>query len=300
MTPLWHILRALRLKHWTKNLLLFVPLVMAHRLDEIGLLLDLGLAFLSFGLVASAGYVINDLLDLEADRAHPARKRRPFAAGELGTAAGAGLVAGLVLAGLLVAFLWLPRAFAAMLAGYLLLTCSYSAYFKNKLLVDVIVLAGLYTYRIVAGGVAVDITVTTWLLAFSMFIFLSLAFAKRYSELRFLQTRDAKATSGRAYLFDEMDLLLSLGPTMGCLSILVLALYISQSPEVGQLYASVPLLWFLCPVLLYWIMRLWFIARRGELPEDPVAFALTDRNSYVVGALAVALLFAASRWPVFS
>ncbi|MHC4209416.1 MAG: UbiA family prenyltransferase [Planctomycetota bacterium] len=299
MTPLWHILRALRLKHWTKNLLLFVPLVMAHRLDEIGLLLDLGLAFLSFGLIASAGYVVNDLLDLEADRAHPVRRHRPFAAGELGTAAGVGIVAGLIVAGLLVAFLWLPRTFTAMLVGYLLLTCSYSAYFKNKLLVDVIVLAGLYTYRIVAGGVAVDITVTTWLLAFSMFIFLSVAFAKRYSELRFLQAHDTKVTSGRAYLFEEMDLLLSLGPTMGCLSILVLALYISQSPEVGQLYASVPLLWFLCPVLLYWIMRLWFIARRGELPEDPVAFALTDRNSYIVGALAVALLFVASRWPVF-
>jgi 4-hydroxybenzoate polyprenyltransferase len=187
-----------------------------------------------------------------------------------------------------------------MLGGYLLLTFLYSAYFKNKLLIDVIVLAGLYTYRIVAGGVAVDITVTAWLLAFSMFIFLSIAFAKRYNELRYLQAHGIKAAPGRAYLFDEMDLLLSLGPTLGCLSILVLALYISESPEVGQLYASAPLLWFLCPVLLYWIMRLWFIARRGELPEDPVAFALTDTNSYFVGAIVVALLFVASRWPILS
>jgi 4-hydroxybenzoate polyprenyltransferase len=300
MMHAWHILRALRLKHWTKNLLLFVPLVTAHQLDEIGLLTDLGLAFLSFGLIASAGYVFNDLLDLEADRAHPVRRQRPFAAGELGLAEGAGIVAGLILVGFLVALLCLGRTFTLMLGGYLLLTFSYSMYFKHKLLVDVIVLAGLYTYRIVAGGVAVDITVTTWLLAFSMFIFLSVAFAKRYSELRFLQAHGIKAATGRAYLFDEMDLLLSVGPTMGCLSILVLALYISESPEVGQLYASVPLLWFLCPVLLYWIMRLWFIARRGELPEDPVAFALTDPNSILVGALVVAILFVASRWAIFS
>jgi 4-hydroxybenzoate polyprenyltransferase len=297
---MWHIVRALRLKHWTKNLLLFVPLVMAHRLDEPRLVIDLVLAVLSFGLVASAGYVFNDLRDLEADRMHPVRRHRPFAAGQLGIVVGAGLVAGLTFVGFLVALLWLPTAFTLMLGGYLLLTLSYSVYFKNKLLVDVILLAGLYTYRIVAGGVAVDITVTPWLLAFSMFIFLSVAFAKRYNELRFLQAHGVKAVPGRAYLFDEMDLLLSLGPTMGCLSILVLALYISESPEVGQLYASVPLLWFLCPVILYWIMRLWFIARRGEFPEDPVAFALTDRNSLLVGVLVVALLFAASRWPVFT
>jgi 4-hydroxybenzoate polyprenyltransferase len=300
MKRMWHIVRALRLKHWTKNLLLFVPLVMAHELDQIGLLADLGLAFLSFGLIASAGYVFNDLLDVEADRLHPVRKQRPFAAGDLGVAVGVGIVVGLILMGFLVALLRLPRAFTLMLGGYLVLTLSYSLYFKNKLLVDVIVLAGLYTYRIVAGGVAVDITVTTWLLAFSMFIFLSVAFAKRYNELRFLQAHGVKAAPGRAYLFDEMDLLLSLGPTMGCLSILVLALYISESPEVSQLYQSVPLLWFLCPVLLYWIMRLWFIARRGELPEDPVAFTLTDTNSIFVGVLVVALLFAASRWPVFA
>ncbi len=300
MKRMWHIVRALRLKHWPKNLLLFVPLVMAHELDKIGLLADLGLAFLSFSLIASAGYVFNDLLDVEADRLHPVRRQRPFAAGELGIAVGVGIAAGLILMGFLVALLWLPRAFTLMLGGYLLLTLSYSMYFKKQLLVDVIVLAGLYTYRIVAGGVAVDITVTAWLLAFSMFIFLSVAFAKRYNELKFLQAHGIKTAPGRAYLFEEMDLLLSLGPTMGCLSILVLALYISESPEVGQLYESVPLLWFLCPVLLYWIMRLWFIARRGEFPEDPVAFVLTDKNSIFVGVLVVALLFVASRWPVFA
>ena len=152
---------------------------------------------------------------------------------------------------------------------------------------------------LVAGGVALDITVTPWLLTFSMFIFLSLALVKRYSELRFLQSHGMKSVTGRAYLVDEMDLLLSLGPTTGCLSILVLALYISESAEVNRLYSSVPLLWFLCPVLLYWIMRLWFIARRGELPEDPVAFTLTDRNSILVGALALVLLVVASRWSIF-
>lgn len=272
---------------------------MAHKLEEVTLLLDVGVAFLSFGLIASAGYVFNDLLDVEADRSHPTRKHRPFAAGDLGVTAGVGLMVALILAGFLLAVARLPQAFTAMLGGYLLLSFSYSIYFKKKLIVDVIVLAGLYTYRIVAGGVALDITVTPWLLTFSMFIFLSLALAKRYSELRFLQSHGIKSVTGRAYLVDEMDLLLSLGPTTGCLSILVLALYISESAEVNRLYSSVPLLWFLCPVLLYWIMRLWFIARRGELPEDPVAFTLTDRNSILVGALVLALLVVASRWSVF-
>ncbi len=298
MKGMGHILRALRLSHWAKNVLVFVPLLAAHKLDEVGLLVDLGFAFLCFGLFGSAGYVFNDLLDLEADRLHPTKARRPFASGDLRISTGVWLIGALILIGFLLAVTRLSWAFTSMLGGYLVLSFLYSIYFKKQLLVDVIVLAGLYTYRILAGGVAVDVTVTTWLLAFSMFFFLSLAFAKRYNELMLLRSQDATDTRRRAYLVDEMDLLLSVGPTTGCLSILVLALYISESPEVRLLYRSVPLLWFLCPILLYWILRVWFIARRGELPADPVVFSLTDKNSILVGALVIALLFVASRWAI--
>ncbi len=295
-----HILRALRLDHWSKNLLLFVPLVMAHELGKVGLLLDAALASLCFCLFASAGYIFNDLLDLEADRLHPRKARRPFASNDLAMSTGPTLIVGLIVAGFLLSLVRLPHVFTLMLGGYLLLSFSYSIYFKKKLLIDVIMLAGFYTYRVLAGSAAVNVPVTTWLLVFSMFIFLSLAFAKRYNELMLLQSHHIQEVKGRAYRVNEMDLLLSVGPTTGCLSVLVLALYISESPEVDRLYRSVALLWSLCPLLLYWILRIWFMARRGELTGDPVAFALTDKNSIVVGAFVLALLFVASRWAIIS
>lgn len=300
MIPLLHSLaRALRLRQWVKNVLLFVPLVMAHEVGDLPKLVDVCLAFICFGLFASAGYVINDLLDLEADRLHPVKVNRPFASGDLRVSTGLGLVIGLIIAGLIPAVVILPRGFTLMLVGYLLLSVSYSIYLKKVLLVDVIMLAGLYTYRVLAGSVVADVPVTTWLLAFSMFIFLSLAFAKRYNELMLLKSRDIDDVKRRAYRVNEMDILLSVGPTTGCISVLVLALYISESPEVDRLYRSVGLLWFVCPVLFYWILRMWFLARRGELPGDPVSFALTDRTSIVCGILALGLVFAAARWAVF-
>ena len=294
-----YIFRALRIGQWAKNLLLFVPLTMAHELGNPALLLDACLAFLCFSFIASAGYVFNDLCDIEADRLHPYKMRRPFASGSLRPSTGLLLIGGMSAAGLALALLRLPVAFTWMLVGYLLMSASYSAYFKKTLLIDVIMLAGFYTYRVLAGSVAVDVPVTTWLLVFSMFIFLSLALAKRYNELMLFQTHDIQDAKGRAYRVNEMDLLLSVGPTMGCLSVLVLALYIAESPEVGQLYKSVQLLWLICPILLYWILRLWFLARRGELRGDPVLFAITDRTSIVVGVLTLALLSAASRWALF-
>lgn len=295
-----HILRALRINQWAKNLLLFVPLATAHEIANIELLFDVCTAFLCFGLFASAGYVCNDLLDLEADRLHPTKAQRPFASGELSPVAGVLLIAGMVVAGLVPAVALLSRAFTLMLIGYLVLSVCYSLYLKKLLLIDVIVLAGLYTYRVIAGGVVTEVAVTTWLLAFSMFIFLSLAFAKRYNELMLLRSCDSSSAAGRAYRVDETDLLLNVGPTTGCISVLVLALYISESPDVSRLYGSVALLWLLCPILLYWILRVWFLARRGELPGDPITFALTDRVSLVVGVLVIVLLFVAARWPVFA
>lgn len=292
--PLRHILRALRVRQWAKNLLLLVPLTMAHKLGDAALLADACLAFACFSLLASAGYVFNDLRDLGTDRLHPYKSRRPFAAGDLKVSTGVLLIVILVAAGFAPSVLLLPAAFTGMLAGYLLLSLAYSLYFKKTLLIDVILLAGLYTYRVLAGSVAVGVPVTAWLLVFSMFIFLSLALAKRYNELMLFQANDLPDARGRAYRVNEMDLLLSVGPTTGCISVLVLALYISESPEVGRLYQSVALLWFMCPVLLYWILRLWFLARRGELPGDPVTFAITDPASIIVGFVTLALLYAAA------
>jgi 4-hydroxybenzoate polyprenyltransferase/phosphoserine phosphatase len=287
------VLRALRPHQWAKNLLVFVPLALTpHALGDLARGRAALLAFAALCLVASAGYVANDLLDLHADRGHPAKRRRPFASGELQLATGLALVALLAGAGFGVALLGTARPFVAWLAAYLGLSLAYSLQIKRLPLVDVIWLAGLYTLRVVAGAAAVAITPTPWLLAFSMFIFLSLAFAKRYSELRLTAERRESQASGRAYRVDDLDLVLSLGSSSGYLSVLVLCLYIN-SDLVQRLYHTVAVLWLLVPVLLFWISRIWFLAKRGELPGDPVAFAVRDPVSLATGALMAAILAAA-------
>jgi 4-hydroxybenzoate polyprenyltransferase len=190
------------------------------------------------------------------------------------------------------AFFGVDRSFLPFLAIYLVSTVAYSFYLKRQLLVDVFVLAGLYTLRVIAGAAAASIELTAWLLAFSLFIFLSLAFAKRYSELALLAARDETESRRRAYRVGDLDLVLILGSTSGYLSVLVLCLYISTD-VVQDLYRTVEVLWLLAPVLLYWISRIWFLAKRGELPGDPVAFAVRDPVSLVVGLLAAGLLAAA-------
>jgi 4-hydroxybenzoate polyprenyltransferase len=191
------------------------------------------------------------------------------------------------------AVLALPLLFSGLVVLYLLLTTSYSLYFKRKLLVDVILLAGLYTLRIFAGGAAAGVRVSEWLMAFSMFFFLSLAFAKRHSELKLLHSQHQEKAHRRAYRVDDLELLLSMGPSCGFMAVLVLCLYIS-SDAVRQYYRSGGLLWLTCPVLFYWLGRVWFLARRGELPGDPVSFALTDRISLAAGGLILLVAAAAS------
>jgi 4-hydroxybenzoate polyprenyltransferase len=205
---------------------------------------------------------------------------------------GVGLIGVLLVAGFGVAFAGTPTGFVELLGLYLVLTTLYSVYFKRLLLVDVIVLAGLYTLRVIAGAAAVSITLTPWLLAFSLFIFLSLAFAKRYSELDLHAARSETEVQGRAYRVEDLGLVLVLGPASGYLAVLVLCLYIN-SEEVRSLYHTVTVLWFLVPILLYWISRIWFLAKRGDLPGDPVAFAVSDPGSWVSGALAAAVIGAA-------
>ena len=293
-SALW---RALRPHQWAKNLLLFVPLALTPaQVSDTGKWLVLVGAFACWSAVASAGYLVNDALDLASDRADPAKRDRPFASGALALRTGAGAGIALAVLGVGLSAVFAPAAFVAHLVAYLALTLAYSLYVKRLLLLDVLLLAGLYTMRLLAGGAAMGIALTPWLLAFSLFVFLGLAFAKRYGEL--LRTSGAPGnSSGRAYRHDDLDLLMMLGTTSAYLSVLVLCLYIN-SDHVGQQYPRPGALWFLVPLLLYWASRIWFLAKRGELPGDPVAFAVRDRVSLAVGALVVLVLgIAVSRWP---
>jgi 4-hydroxybenzoate polyprenyltransferase len=288
--PIQH-LRALRLHQWLKNLLIFIPLTMAHQVTDVGLLLDATLAFVSFGLCASSVYLLNDLLDVSDDRNHPTKRLRPFAAGTVP------VLHGLVLIPVLLAFsfsisLYLPIEFSAVLGFYYLTTLAYSFRLKRASLVDVLTLAGLYTVRIIAGAAAVLVTPSFWLLAFSMFLFLSLALVKRYTELLTLKQNEGSSSAGRGYRIGDLPTLSEFGSASAYMAVLVLALYIN-SETVRELYSRPEVIWLLCPLLLYMITRVWLLARRDELHEDPVVFFIRDRRSQWMVALGAVLLWIA-------
>lgn len=287
-------LRALRPHQWLKNTLLFVPLVLDHNFDAERWV-HVAIAFACFCACISATYLVNDLTDIASDRQHPTKRRRPFAAGTLPIPAGIALGAGLLLLGLGTAALTLPLAATAMLGLYIVLTTSYSFYFKQQLYLDVLLVAGLYTHRVISGGMAGEVLVSPWLLAFSMFFFVSLAFLKRYIELLSAKERGVVSLAGRGYQADDIGLVESMGLTSGFISVLVIGLYVSGE-KVVRMYATPEFLWFICPVMFYWITRIWFMARRGEIPDDPVLFAVTDRASYVAGALIVAVIAVGTAW----
>jgi 4-hydroxybenzoate polyprenyltransferase len=287
------LLNALRVHQWVKNVLLFVPLLLAHKVADIERAFYMTCAFLAFSLCASSVYIINDLLDLESDRQHPKKKLRPFAAGQLQIKTGVFLVPLLLAAGFTISLLLLPPLFSAALAFYFVMTTAYSFHLKSLLIIDVLVLAGLYTLRILSGGMAVNVLISPWLLAFSMFFFLNLAFVKRYAELRMTQQRNQTQAQGRSYVVDDLALLRSCGPASGYLSVLVLALYVN-SKEVVELYHTPTALWLVGPFILYWITRVWFLAHRGKLEDDPMVFTVKDPVSYAVGAIIVAVMVMAS------
>ena len=283
---------AMRPHHWTKNVLLFVPLILAHDFS-LGSLLRASTAFAAFCLCASAIYLINDIHDIDTDRCHPNKCFRPIAAGEMSVLQGIFLAAGLLVSGLVVGVVMGSWLFLGTLVLYLALTSLYSFGLKRQMVVDVILLANLYTLRIVAGGFASGIPVSEWLLAFSMFFFLSLAFAKRYAELARLADAGHAACNSRGYVVADLSLIENLGPTSGYLAVLVFALYI-HSEAVKQLYANTWALWPICILLLYWITRLWFLAKRRLLAEDPLVFAIRDLVSLAIATVAGALLVTAS------
>ena len=285
------IVKELRAYQWAKNLLVFVPMVTAHALFAPGAFVDSVLAFIAFSLVASSVYLVNDLADLQDDRRHPVKRTRPLAAGEF-SIAGALALLPLLLAAAAVIALALPGTFGALLGAYLAVNLAYSMGLKRIALFDVFVLAALYTLRILAGAAAIVVPVSHWLLAFSLFAFLSLALVKRFVEVANAASRDEARVGGRGYLASDGELLGALGVACSCLSVLVFALYIT-SPQVVVLYRSPSILWFAVPLLLYWMSRVWFLAHRGRLHEDPLLFALHDPASYAIGlAILLAILAA--------
>ncbi len=290
--PLWcAILRSMRLHQWAKNVLVFVPLILSHNLLNVTAIVQSLLAFLAVSFMASAVYIANDALDVQADRHHHRKRNRMIAAGHLPLPLAAQVAAGLVTLSLMVALALLPLGFLAVLLGYLLLTTAYSLALKRIEILDVLSLAGLFTVRVAAGSLATGIAISEWLASFSMFFFLSLAFLKRYIEV-WAKFHDGKARGekvpGRGYQVGDEPVLITAGMASGYVSVLILALYIS-SPEVRQLYDWPMVLWGVPIVLLYWLSRTWHIAHRGEIHDDPVVYALTDRSSQGL-ILLVALL----------
>jgi 4-hydroxybenzoate polyprenyltransferase/phosphoserine phosphatase len=285
-------LKAIRLHQWAKNVLIFVPLLLAHAL-KLPLILNAILAFFCFSLCASATYIVNDLLDIEADRRHPLKRLRPFAAGDLQVSTGVAIIVAFLAAAFAGTLVFLPREFLGWLVLYLVVTLSYSLALKRIVLVDVILLSGLYTVRMLAGGAATSTGISTWLAGFSVFLFFSLAMVKRFSELQNLRERGNTPSNGRGYLVADIEQLRSFGTASAYASVVVFAMYISGS-NVTTLYAHPVRMWLIVPLMLLWISRVWLLASRGKMNEDPVIFAVTDRMSLLIGlAVVVVAIFAA-------
>lgn len=280
---------ALRPHQWLKNVLVFLPMLAAHQLDAATLALSL-IAFVCFCLVASSVYVLNDLLDLAADRAHPRKRMRPFASGRLPLAHGGVMVGALLVPGVLLA-LSVGGGFLAVMLAYFLLTAAYSLWLKRRIVLDICILAGLYTARILAGGVATGIPLSVWLLAFSVFFFLSMAAVKRQAELVDIAARGSVVASGRGYTTGDLPIIAMIAISAGYVSVLVLTLYVN-SPAVMEHYTLPEALWGVCAVLLYWITRTVMIAHRGRMEDDPVVFAVRDRVSLLCLAAILGLVLA--------
>ena len=264
-------------------MLIFVPLLAGHELSNYSVLMYGLLAFVIFSLCASSVYVLNDLIDLEDDRHHEKKRIRPFASGALSIKTGIIVLSLLIFAAFGSSLLFMPWRFTLILGVYYFMTFAYSSLLKRVTAADIITLSLLYTIRILAGVFACNLIPTFWMLAFSMFIFLSLALVKRYSELREARLNgNNEKTKGRGYYPADLDVIRSLGTASGYISVMVLALYIQDKPTIAM-YHIPQIIWAACPVLLFWITRLWLLTNRGEMHDDPVIYAVTDRISLLSG-----------------
>lgn len=280
-------IKALRVHQWLKNTLVIVPLLAAHEMTDFERLLQAAYAFIAFSLCASSVYVLNDLLDLESDRVHIRKRKRPFAACLIPIWQGMLMIPSLLLVAFIIAC-QLPKEFVIVLIAYFIMTLAYSIKLKQQVIVDVMLLAGLYTMRIIAGAAATEIKPSFWLLAFSMFIFLSLAMVKRYSELLITLQANKNEPAGRGYTVDDLPVLMAIGVSAGLGSVLIFALYIN-SPDTNQMYQHTIWLWLVPPILLYWVSRMWMKAHRGQVDDDPVVFAAKDWQSIFVLILSAAI-----------
>jgi 4-hydroxybenzoate polyprenyltransferase len=279
-------IKAIRVHQWAKNVLLFAPLLMSHALTRSSVGAAIA-AFFCFSFTASVTYLINDMLDIESDRRHTSKRLRPFASGDLPVGHGIAMV--VILAAAAIALLpLLPRSFDLWMAVYVASTTTYSFYLKQIAVVDVILLSSLYTLRLLAGGAATGTEISPWLAGFSTFLFLSLAMVKRFNELENLRERGATRTHGRGYLVSDLEQIRSFGTSAATAAVVVFMLYIAR-PDVTALYRHPMRLWLIVPLLIYWIYRVWLIASRGELDDDPVVFAMRDRVSLILGSLVVAV-----------
>ena len=285
-------LRLVRLHQWVKNLIVFVPILTSHQIGKPDIALAGVTTFLGFCIAASLTYIINDIADLQSDRAHGVKRDRPLASGRVPLSHMSFVVPLLVvlLLGMKLLLSW--EAFA-VIAGYFVLTTLYSFVLKKIEVIDVICLSLLYTLRLIGGHIATGIPFSPWLLSFSLFLFTSLALVKRFSELYELRQKGALDVVGRGYTSDDLELVATMGISCGVISVLVLALYVT-STAVHDLYSRPTILLGMCPVLLYWICRVWFLAHRGSIHEDPVLFAIQDKTSYAVAAAALLVMLAAA------
>lgn len=284
-------IRAIRVHQWLKNLLVFVPLLAAHQFTSADALFQAGIAFMAFSLCASSVYVLNDLLDLESDRLHIRKCKRPFAASVIPLWQGTLMVPTLLLIAIGLSLL-LPVHFIGVLSVYFLMTLAYSIRLKKQVIVDVMLLAGLYTMRIIAGGAATLIVPSFWLLAFSMFIFLSLALVKRYSEMLVTLQSNQQEAAGRGYSVHDLPVLMAIGSSSGMGAVLVLALYLNN-PETNLMYQDKTWLWIVPALMLYWVSRMWMKTHRGEIDDDPVVFAVRDWQSIAILTMIAGLFYTA-------
>ena len=297
MTKLAPWIRELRLHQWTKNLLLAVPAIASFTFFEPGVASQLILSFISFSLIASASYIFNDYIDLKNDRIHEIKKNRPLASGQVSTPVALLSSALLLLTGLALGFL-AGSEFFLILLTYLVMTALYSLWLKRVTLIDCLMLAGLYTLRIIAGGAATDIEPSFWLLTFSIFFFLSVAWVKRYAELESARSQGLEVAPGRGYAVTDMPVILTFGSAAAGMAVLVSALYL-DSAAIRNFYESPEVAWLAIPFLMYLIGRLWFKAHRGQMNQDPILFLVKDLPSLLAVMVSAGILVLAHiGWPV--
>ena len=279
-TSLKDYIKAIRVHQWVKNFLIFVPLITSHSFYSADLLMQAIAGFFAFSFVASGGYLVNDLSDLNSDRSHPTKRFRPLASGQISILTGS-ILAFILFAGGLFLASKLNTLFLCIVVFYFLASLSYSLYFKRFALYDVFILALLYSTRVIAGGMVTNIPLSFWLISFSTFLFLSLAFVKRYSELMKVTVQKDLKHRGREYYIEDISLLQTMAIVSGFLSIVVFSLYIDSS-DVTRLYSKPKILWAISLLLLFWISRIWLITNRGKMNEDPIIFAIKDTTSYFI------------------